>query len=94
MAYGIRVRDAAGNITMDTNYQAGRIIGVVEVNGNGSMVVPGLAQGIPFWVVVPLIAGGSNRYPRVSVAGTTMSWSYSNSGNYPNGSCRIFYGVR
>ncbi len=94
MAYGLRVWDAAGNVIMDTNYRAGRILGMVDTGGaNGSISHPGFTTGTPFWVVVSLDVSNAVTKCRPSVSGTTMSWTYDSTSGFNNGPCRIFYGV-
>lgn len=94
MVWTCRARDAAGNLLFDGSYQLGRIAGYVDVSANGSMNVPAFSQGTPFFIAVPLSASGLLRAPRVTASGTTLSWTYSTTGNYGNVVTRIFYGVR
>lgn len=94
MAYGIRIRDAAGNITLDTTHRAGRIIGSLHSGtAAGSITVPGFAQGEGFGIAVPFLGAGVF-CPIVTVSGTTLSWDWdANSFGYRSNSL-ILYGVR
>lgn len=93
MARGIRVRTAAGIVSVDTSYRVGRMLGYVDVSADGSMTHDGFSQGTPTWSVVPLQASSLFRFPRVTFSGPTMIWTYPSISGVPNGVCRIFYGV-
>jgi len=92
--YGIRVRDAAGNITLDTSYRAGRIIGMLQSGTNpGSINVPGFSQGEGFAIAVPF-QGSGVFCPTVTVSGTTLSWDWNGNGIGYRSDSLIVYGVR
>lgn len=94
MLRGVRAWDAAHALIMDTNYRAGRILGVVDTGGaNGSISHPGFSTGQPFWIVVSLDVSNAVTKCRPSVSGATMTWTYDSASGFNNGPCRIFYGV-
>lgn len=95
MAYGLRVWDAAGNLTLDTSTRLGRVLGFVEVSANGSLTVPEFDQGQGFARVNTTgnDIGPNAQYgwpPSVSISGTTLSWSYPST---TRGPAIIVYGV-
>lgn len=96
MTWTCRLRDAAGNVLFDGAYRMGRTIGYVDVSSNGSMVVPAWAENEPFFRALPIGGGplAGLRTPRITVSGTTITWTYSGAGNTGNGVTRIFLGVK
>lgn len=95
--YGVRVKDANGNITFDPTMRAGRILGFVDVSDNGSLSHSGFLQGSGFYFVLPFSASGVvgvAPYPTCNFSGSVMTWTYNTIPNFSGkGPCRIFYGV-
>lgn len=91
MAYSIRVKNAAGQVTFDPLTNAGRLLGSVSVDTSGSMTVPGFADGVAW-------AAGQCQFlerPRkftLSISGTTLSWALDPAPNSPF--ILIYYGIR
>ena len=82
MPQGIEVIDAAGVLVVSTTSRLGKVLGSTTVSANGSVSVPGFAQGTGFFVNMP--ASASDTYPNnfdragngsASISGTTLSWS-------------------
>jgi hypothetical protein len=97
MPAGLQVWDAAGNLVVDITTRLSRFLGSVNSGtSGGSISVPDLAQGTPFYFVI--ISGGAvpvgSFGPEVTFSGTnntTMSWSFA-SGRTPL-AATIYYGV-
>ena len=99
MAYGMRVWDASGNLTMDSTDNMGRYLGQVATTGttDGSASVPGwAAQGAQFIVVFPLHTMLSQYCPPLlTYSGDTISWTFESTipaGN--RGAVAIMFGVK
>jgi hypothetical protein len=100
MPVGLETIDTDGTRLLTEATSAGRIIGSVNVTGNGSISVPGFANGRPFAIVMPRaswfdpVTGSTGFGPRPAISGTTLSWTYpsyvSAGARTP---CAIFYGV-
>lgn len=95
MAYGLRVWDASGNLTLDTSTRLGRVLGYVEVTTDGSLTVPGFSTGTAFARVNTTgnSVGPDAEYswpPNISISNNTLSWSYPSS---TKGPAVIIYGV-
>lgn len=91
MAWGLRTRDAAGNIIVDYTDRLMRVLGIVSSGtGAGSVSAPGFSQGTPFFVTVPKSGSFDNGtfIANVSISGTTLSWT-----NPYARDCFIIYGV-
>lgn len=76
MPQGLQVWNAAGNLIVDTNTSLGIILGthtITKSSGNGSLIVPNLALGTPFFLFVAVTA---SFFPAISISGTTISWVY------------------
>lgn len=91
MPQGLQVWNADGSLQIDTNTNLGRFLGTVETGGvNGSLDVPGFAQGTPWFLVMLLGVASYNTFvPQVTIAGNTISWNYT-SGNF---NALIYFGV-
>lgn len=91
MPQGLQVWDASGNSILDTSMRLGRVLGVRTLTGgtNSSHVDAGLSTGTPFWIVTSLTAPNIKQ-PDVSVAGTTISWTWAAGSS---GDWRLVYGV-
>lgn len=72
--YGFRAWDASGNITQDITDRLPRIIGVLTLSSNGSVIINEAgSQNDIFFNVVSL--SSNPVVPNISVSGTTLSWS-------------------
>ena len=73
------------------------VLGIVNTGkSNGSVTNPVLAKGTPV-IVASLPNDGSNatfNMPKVTASGTTISWTWKQSGANYNVEHRIVYGVR
>lgn len=72
---GLRLRDGAGNLIVDTSTRTGQILGsqpIDSTNQSGSLTHGGFANGTPFFM---LNGGPADADPAVSFSGTTMSWA-------------------
>ncbi len=93
MAYGLVIKDAAGNVMLDLSRRLGRIIGSLDtgISTSGSVVVPEFATNEPFWFTLPKGSIGNWYDPGVLISGTTLSWAFGATA-VPN-DLRLFYGV-
>lgn len=99
MTWGCRIKDAAGNVIMDTSTRVARILGVGNTGGAAGSISPaGMDTGEPF--VFPLlglstftVAGISLSYMTFTVTATTISWDYGGSGA-TGPAIDFLYGVR
>lgn len=92
MPQGLQIFNASGQIIFNTEDRLTRLLGFQIISGNGSIVVPALATGTPFFFV-HLINGTGNpltTYPRPSISGTTISWLTQST---PYTSAELYYGV-
>ena len=91
MAYGLIVRDGAGNIQIDTGTRLTRILGTFNTGvTNGSITDSNLSQGTPFWFIVDGYGSGDGYTADISASGTTISWTITGS---PKIACNVVYGV-
>ena len=95
MPVGLQIWDAAGNIVLDTNYRTARRLGsVVTGTSNGSLSIPDLVQGQPFFISEPLLNNVAYYVlPNVTISGTTLSWSFPSQYPSSRNSMSITYGV-
>lgn len=97
MPQGLQVWNSAGQLIVDTNNALGVILGVHTITksaGNGSLSVPNLALGTPFFT---LITSTGSFFPVIAISGTTISWTYDAfvASVEPGGSTyTILYGYR
>jgi len=93
MAYGLRVRDAAGNIILDITDRVGTVLGVATITGgvNGYVTNAGFAEGAPFWMATAL-ATYSTRSPGFAFdAGLNrLSWDWGGASGVDH---KLVYGV-
>ncbi len=77
MTAGLRTRSVANVVELSLTSRATRLLGYLEPNSAGSVVVPELAEGTPF--VFPVLDQNGVMYPnnimQPTVSGTTLSWS-------------------
>lgn len=90
MPQGLQVWDATATLVLDTNTNVGRVHGSIVKNGSGAagnQVIPSLASGTPFFIVIQPYASGYYDRVTVTIVGTTISW-----GAYGTG-FTIYYGT-
>lgn len=75
MAYGLRVKDASGNILLNTADIVARIrySNVVAADASSSTVLSDISGKTTYAVSVPLDVGGIAH--SVDITGTTFSWT-------------------
>lgn len=95
MPAGLQVFNAQGVDILDITSNLGLHLGTIETGTKaGSIVVPGFAQGTPFYMIQgenPAYAG-TNAVPNVTISGTTLSWSWPHQYGYFS-SVIIIYGI-
>lgn len=89
MTYGLRIRDASNNITLDTNSRMSRCLGVLQITGSGSLSDPGFATGD--WWALELYGAYTSTYVTFSMSGTTLTWTVQGGGNPINST--MIYGI-
>ncbi|MCY1378612.1 hypothetical protein D9M69_662630 [compost metagenome] len=80
---------------LDTSVRMGTIIGTVNTGtSNGSLSVPDVAKGTPFFFVnCPSEPGAASLLPTVYFSGTTLVWSFLGGTSYStNFSVNVIYG--
>lgn len=106
MPQGFEVYNAAGALVAGVTTRQPRVLGIITVNSNGSLVDAGFSTG-SFWRVLyffnsyngPVMTSGAHSsqeaYISVTVAGTTMSWTETNHPTAPGTftTTSIVYGV-
>jgi hypothetical protein len=82
--FGLRTRDAAGNVTLEITDRITRVLGTLFINSvSGSISHAGLSTGTPFLSFLTYNGGAA---PLFSISGTTISWTSQNAQlSYPNG---------
>lgn len=95
MSYGLRVRDANGNITLDITDRLTRFGGQFDTGtSNGSLSIPMLSGGDPWIHVRDSDAFSSTTVgPDVSVSGNVISWQFPSDSTYAYRSVHVIYGV-
>ncbi|MDR2092267.1 MAG: hypothetical protein LBP58_02970 [Azoarcus sp.] len=93
MAYGLRIWDANGNVTLDVTDRLARYIGSVYTGtSDGSIVVPGMGGNI-FYSISFSSSSMAQFYtlPVVSISGDVINWVFERraDGTIP---ATIFYG--
>jgi len=79
--YGLRIRDASGNVIFDSIDGVARVFSTQSVakNSSGSYTNASLQTAKPFWVFYPSSSVppdiGSWSYPVISSSGSKISWS-------------------
>nr|WP_303682672.1 hypothetical protein [Brevundimonas naejangsanensis] len=92
---GLWLYDAQGRQVSGPGTSNVTVLGVVDTGKvNGSVSHPGFALGRPCIVMARATEGVTTWPPRITISGTTISWSYEVSGANLNQPFRIIYGVR
>ena len=96
---GLVIKDASGNVLVDMTSKISQMVGSVVTGGAaGSITMPVPPAGkVMYYIVVPLVnlQREKGKKPGVTIAGDTLSWSYSYSTagwGYFSANCRIYYG--
>ena len=95
MPTGFECYDTQGRLTLSLSDSITRIIGTVDTGlANGSISVPALTSGRPFFITTGLDSVKLDFYmPRVSVSGSTLTWTFVQATDNFRKACRIVYGV-
>lgn len=94
MSFGLEVYDESGNPTLTLTDRVGRILGsVVSGTSAGSITVPALATGTPFYILRSEWLGVTLCPPTVTISGTQISWTFADPTFTERVSAEIFYGV-
>lgn len=106
MAHGIKCWNSSGEVTLDTSYRLGRVIGEIDVTpgvpGSASISMP---VGDPFALVAMEEYGAGYDFqfifqtvmpgysdPKVSITNTSIQWSFAYADILAE-SIKIYYGV-
>lgn len=90
MAEGLQVWDENGSVLVDGATRMSSVLGIVSITAAGSLSNADLAKGTPWYVVNNPDRLG--RGIRVTVSGTTISWTVTTLGT-PSGPSQLIYGV-
>lgn len=91
--YGLRVWNAAGVQTLDTDTKLSRLLGsVTTTSGVNGSVTAEFSSGTPWFQI--LISGkvGFINAPSISISGSTLTWTYTGNASYMR-PVTIIYGV-
>lgn len=92
MAYGVEIRDNAGNIVVSVTDRLTKLLGTVSITANGSLTLPGTLTGNNYWFTFEPTGGGfPNTPPFIGISSGTLYWSYPASGTHQPGI--IHYGM-
>lgn len=96
MSFGLETFLADGSLHSTYDTSLGRVIGSMALStSNGSVAVPALSQGKPWYVAVPAFDETTNVYPpTVTISGTTISWTWPAIGQQYRAATVLIYGVR
>jgi hypothetical protein len=76
MAYGLRQRDAAGNILVDTTTRLSIVVHTTTISANGSYTNAAFTNGALF-AIATNITGTPSAPPIFSLSGTTVTWTFT-----------------
>ncbi len=93
---GLYIWDADSNLRLGPGTSNVTILGAFATGkSNGSISNALLARGRGVIIAaLPMAAGWSPVPPKLTVSGTTISWTFRNSGSAGNADHRVIYGVR
>lgn len=93
MPQGLQIWDASGNLIWGTALRMGRVLGVRTLTAPtaGSVANAAFADGTAFWQL-QTIGASTLRQPSISLAGTTLSWSFPGAG-WSSEAYRLVFGV-
>ncbi len=92
MSYGLRTRDSAGNITMDNtdNLCVIRYTALLPESDIDSVDLSDLSGRSFVAFAVPVYGTGFGQIHKVTVSGTTISWSNGGDDSYTFGPSQLF----
>lgn len=94
MSFGLEVYGQDGNVTLSVTDRAGRILGSVNSGTSpGSINVPALSSGSPFYILRSEWLGVTLCPPTVTISGTQISWTFADPTFTDRVAAEIFYGV-
>lgn len=77
MAYGLEVRDSAGNVVVTLSNRLTKILGTVDVSASGSLTLPAAPAGNAYWCWFrPANVNFTGNPPFVRVSGGSLLWTY------------------
>lgn len=94
MPAGLQVWDSLGRLRLDTSVRMATFVGSVSTGtSNGSLSVPAVAKGTPFFYVVPEAeVGGTYLLATPRWSGTTLIWEFLGGSGSTRASSKITYG--
>lgn len=99
MPAGMRLWDASGDLIFDTTARTFTFLGDTSTgtsDGSVSITLPsGVIGNLTYFVANKISAGRNmNRFPSISLSGSTLSWTFSPSISVPDRlPCLLVYGV-
>lgn len=90
MAYGLRIKDASGNVKLDTTHQISRLryVTYVSAGASGSVELADISglSSLEFGIAV----NGVGVTHTVTRSGTTISWSPNNGTRFSSSDTLVF----
>jgi len=90
MAYGLRIKDASGNVKLDTSHRISRLryVTYVSAGASGSVELADIAglSSLEFGIAV----NGTGVSHTVTRAGTTISWSPNNGTRFSSADTLVY----
>lgn len=96
MSYGLRVYGPGGEVYLDVHDATSRYLTSFKSStSDGSIVIPGLSAGRPWYVAYRDPGSLSTQYgvPVFSVSGTTLSWAFDSIPIDNRAACNVWVGV-
>ena len=96
MSYGLRVYGPGGEVYLDAHDATSRYLTSFKSStSDGSIVIPGLSAGRPWYVAYRDPGSLSTQYgvPVFSVSGTTLSWVFGSIPSDNRAACNVWVGV-
>ncbi len=90
MAYGLRVKDASGNVKLDTSHRISRLryVTYVSAGASGSVDLADIAGLSSLEVCIAVNGTGVSH--TVTRAGTTISWSPNNGTRFSSADTLVY----
>ncbi|MDR5774920.1 MULTISPECIES: hypothetical protein [unclassified Caballeronia] len=92
MAYGLRCRDASGNITVDITDRLTRVIGTFSTGGSDGSFTVNVTGSVWFMVLDDSQYSRTVLAPIVTLSGNTISWTFPST-TYGTRAVTVMYGV-